>query len=84
LDEKELFAKVFGEVLKEQREKLGETQQNLAEIMGWDDKHLGKVERGKKTTKFALPLYKLFTKTDISLDDMYVEIQKRMNTYKKD
>ena len=83
MDEKEVFGEEFGEVLRELRIKLGLTQADLAEILDMDEKHLGKIERGKKTPKFARPLYNLFTKTDVSLDEMYTELQKRLKNNKE-
>ena len=84
MEDKELFGKVFGQVLRDQRHKMGKTQEAFSELMEWDDKHLGKVERGEKTPPFALTLYNLYTKTDISVDQLLDQIQEKLNSMKQD
>lgn len=42
------FDEKFGQSLKKLRNELGLTQNELAQMMGWTEKHLSHVENGRK------------------------------------
>jgi transcriptional regulator with XRE-family HTH domain len=72
------FNEKFGRSLKKLRNELGLTQNELAEMMGWTEKHLSHVENGRKLSVFAKTLYNLRTKSGMSIDKLIDDIQKEL------
>lgn len=48
MTERELYKEIVGKHIRERRSELGITLEHLAEQIGVDDKHLGRIERGEK------------------------------------
>ena len=70
LTERELFKEIVGKHIRERRLELGITLEHLAEQIGRDDKHLGRIERGEKlANSFTLGIIQI----ELSLNsDVYL------------
>lgn len=67
--EKEIV-KIFGQRLKQAREKANLTQAELAEKVGLSTNFVGMVERGERNTKFA-NVYNLITALGYTLEKFF-------------
>lgn len=67
--EKEIV-EIFGQRLKQAREKANLTQSELAEKIGLSTNFVGMVERGERNTKFA-NVYNLITALDYTLEKFF-------------
>ncbi len=67
--EKEIV-KIFGQRLKQAREKANLTQAELAEKVGLSTNFVGMVERGERNTKFA-NVYSLITALGYTLEKFF-------------
>lgn len=61
---KEIFSCIVGEQIRAKRLELGLTQENLAERIDGDDKHLGKIERGEKAPS-GFTLFNILIELDL-------------------
>ena len=69
MNEKDIL-NLFGQRLKNKREKANLTQAELAEKVGLSTNFVGMVERGERNTKFA-NVYHLIYALDSSLEDFF-------------
>lgn len=73
-----MIINVFGEVVRDLREKRKLTQENLAEISGFHRTYIGMIERGERNPSLK-NIYKIAKSLDVSLTEIFSECEKKLN-----
>ncbi len=75
----DLSAELFGRYLRQRRDALGLTREEVAKRTGLSDKNLGKIERGEQYP-VANTLYKLEPVLKIKISNIFEQIRKETAT----
>ena len=71
--EKENFKRIVGDLIRENRTKIGLTQQTLGDLTDMERTYIGAIERGEKNLSFYT-MYKIFKALEIDPSDFINKI----------
>lgn len=77
MDEVEFFKKVVGKHIRDKRLELNLTLEQLSQLTSFDDKHLGRIERGEKLPN-AYTLAKIQIVLSLNSDSYLAELDKKV------
>lgn len=78
-----IYSKLAGQTIRSKRIELGYTQEQLAEKVDLDDKHLGRIERGEKTP-LGPTLISIFHALQIDANELYDLYEQALHELKDD
>jgi transcriptional regulator with XRE-family HTH domain len=74
-EDKDRYEELIGVYVKQRRNKLGLTQAEFGERVGLSEKAVGRIERAERSP-LGYTLYKIHKNTGISIDQLFLDIQK--------
>lgn len=83
MDDNELYKKLLGQAIRKRRIEQQKTLEQVASDTQLDDKHLGKLENGKKSPLFHTML-KLSRALDFSVDELIKEVEEELENKQRE
>lgn len=77
--DKDRYEKLIGVYVKQRRNKLGLTQAEFGEKVDLSEKAVGRIERAERSP-LGYTLYKIHKNTEISIDRLFRDIQKSIES----